>query len=196
MIIERVKVKKDDLIKKLNNLSFTAAMNIRYHQYKWTKYSYIDKSIRIAVGIVAVLSVVASSMGSSDIKNILIANLSFLLSILSLIVAIVLNIAPVSDRETFHRDLFRRWSDLREEVDSEIVRVESLDISGNEEGLNKFMNRLEDLTRKKNRINAFEDSPDDELLKKCYRQENKARTGFETQGEKDAYDAKKASSVV
>lgn len=184
-------MKKEEHIKKLEYLSFTAAMNVRYHQYKWTRFSNIDKGIRIAVGVVAVISVVVSINGFSMSNNGYFGFASAAIAILSLIVAIVLNITPANEREAFHRDLLRRWSDLREEVDGEIVRVESTVDYENDVYKEERLHRLEDLAKKKNRINSMENSPDDELLQKCYREENKSRSGYATKEEKDLHEKEK-----
>lgn len=103
--------------------------------------------------------------------------LSTLVAVLALGLAIVLNIYPSAEREMFHRDLFRRWSDLREDIDSLLVLVERLTASRISE---EVLNRIQDFTAKKNRINGMEDAPDEALLEKCYEEENRTRTGFRT----------------
>lgn len=172
---------RKDCIGKFNYLSFTSAMCVRYHQQKWTFFSHKDKNIRILVGVIALVGVVFSLLGVT-LTNLTINILSATISVLALALAIALNVSSALKSEVFHRDLFRRWSDLREEIDGQIILLGSHDSETAPENL---VRRLQELTEKKNRINSLEDSPDNELLERCYEDENLARTGYRNKEEKE-----------
>lgn len=174
---------KKDCFEKLEYLSFTAAMSQRYHQHQWTRFVKTDKCIRICVGVISLFSAI-SSLLSASMGLLVLSLISAFISVIALAVAIILNIYPAGEKGAYHRDLFRRWSDLRENVDGQIVLVEGLD-SNKVPG--EIYLRLRELTTKKERINSLEESPNEELLTKCYQAENLARTGFRTQQEMHKY---------
>jgi hypothetical protein len=172
----------DEIIKELETLSFTAALNVRYRQEKASRYLIIDKTIRITIGFLSIISLIVALKTDSK-SNKWLFDSSIILSIISLFVSYVLNIIPFSDSALFHKDILRRWGEFREEV--EIVLFESKKLSTNK--TNSFVEkRFNELNAKKNRLNALDEKPDSKLLEKCQRAENKTRTGYETQKQYDS----------
>jgi hypothetical protein len=183
---------KAECLKQLYILSVTAGMNQRYHQHKWTHFGRNDKAIRVSVGIVAALSLVASVLGAAN--NWPEVNItSAVISGVGLIFAIWLNVSPAGEKELRHQGLFQQWSDLRIDVDTTRVRVEALEDEG--QVPNEFIVRLQDLTQK-NRINAQENAPDEKLLQNCYEKENKSRTGYATRQEQETAKRKRQAEAT
>lgn len=170
-------MRKNECLDRLYILSVTAGVNQRYHQYLWTVNRRSDRRIRITVGVVAILGLVSSLLADSKTFpasiQIFFDILSLILGITALAVAAALNISSAGDKATEHRELFRRWSDLREEIDTTELRVSYL--QEEKEVPEEIDLRIQELDAKKNRINAFEESPDTALLDDCLAKEEKAR---------------------
>ena len=114
-------------------------------------------------------------------------------SIASLVVATILNIAPMHEKAEYHSSMYRRWSDLRRDVDMLIAET-----SGEDEGAvsDEYLSRrYRDLVSKKNIISAEETAPDMALVEKCWGDENESRTGFRTTDpeEKPRYSGEQAA---
>src|SRR5438874_610231 len=103
-------------------ISVCAGMNQRYHLNFSSLWIGWDRGFWIAIGILAVagasLAVVSatverpsSGMSSWDIVSIVFASLAA-------VVAIALNVVPFGEWAGRHRELFGKWSDLREDVDA------------------------------------------------------------------------------
>lgn len=174
---------KKDYLNEIKDLSFTAGMNQRYHQHEMTRYKKTDKCIKISVGVISLFGAI-SSLLSVSLGLLILGVTSAVISVIALAIAIVLNVHPSSEKGAYHQGLFRRWCDLREDVDGQSVLVEG---SNSSKIASDDYLRLRDLTTKKNRINSLEKRPNKELLNTCYEEENLARTGFRTQQEMDEY---------
>ncbi len=182
----------------LENLSFIAGMNQRYHQIKWTRFHHRGKLIRISVGIATILSmllsVLSATLGLVESQPNLALNLtsigSGVTAVLSACIAVWLNVSPSNGKEIHHHGIYGQWCDFREEVDSFAIRVRKSKSLSQEHVI-----RLMELTAKKNRINKSEDAVDEALLNECFEKENIARTGFATQEEKRRYDSRSVAAV-
>ena len=158
----------DEFVNKQDHLSITAGMNQRYHQIKASKWTGWQRSVEITVGVVAVagacLAVAALSYHSTaiDIVSVVVASIAALF-------AVALNVLPFGDWAAKHADLFRRWTDLREEVDS-------LLFSSSDQPSDEATQRLQAIDGKIHRICASEPRCDEELLSQCYKKEMKSRT--------------------
>ena len=165
---------RDEFKKERYEISFTAGMNHRYHQARAHTWTIWNRCIQIAVGALAVIAlcfaVVAGTMETrwADAGAITSAALAA-------IMAIALNVVPVGDWVQHHLDLFRRWSDLREDIDS--LRFEESSISPDGSPSPEIAERLKSLAAKVHRIGALEPPAHPGLLTKCYRDEERSRLG-------------------
>jgi len=157
----------EEFLDKQFHLSVTAGMNQRYHQSYSTRWCWIDRGFRIAVGIFtvtgAMLAIAASANASSSL-----ALWSIGIAIISAILGVVLNILPFADWERRSSDLFRRWCDLREDVDAL-----EFELKGNPTAA--LVARLRQFDGKVHRICGMEEKPDEKRLQQCYDQEEASR---------------------
>jgi hypothetical protein len=156
-----------DYNNRLHELMFTCGMNQRYHQRLKLYWAILDRTIRIAVGVLAVLGLVFAIPGMDNGWGLRVA-------ILSLVVAIALNIVPVSDWEKAHAELFRAWSELRKDAESESVKACSLDGTSVP---SYVADRLCEMTGKEHSLDADEPAPWKWLLARCQGDEVEARWG-------------------
>lgn len=160
---------RDEFENEQYRISFTAGMNQRYHQSRAQLWARMDRGFRIAVGLFSVagasLAVVTATSDSIgwDAASILIAGLAA-------VVAIILNVLPFGDWERWHVDLFRRWTDLREEIDALLF-----ELNGAPDEM--LIGRLKQQDAKVHRICGLEPHPNEALLRKCYRDEDRSRRG-------------------
>jgi hypothetical protein len=85
--------------------------------------------------------------------------------------AVILNILPLGECAAEHLDLFRRWTDLREDVDAVLF-----DLKDNPD--QELIDRLKSLDAKMHRICGAEPmEPDKKLLRRCYDEEVISREG-------------------
>lgn len=148
---------------KLYELSYTCGVNQRYHQTLEWYWGVAERGVRIVVGVLAVAGV-----SSGD-------NWTTTIGYASLVAAIVLNIIPLGDREKFHAELFRAWSDLRRET-------EKLDHCGTQAATKNairsyHVERLSELEERKHALNGSEPAPWRCLLKRCEGDETESRWG-------------------
>ena len=180
---------KKEYLEEFNYLSFTAGMNQRYHQYEWTRYSRIDKQIRASVGIISIFGLILSLL-TLNMQTLTLNILSIIIATIALGIAMILNIYPSGQKANYHQSLLEKWSYIWEDVESQKIAVQ---LSKSNEIPSEVSVRLRELYSKVNQINGTENSPNKELLDKCYEEENKARTGFRTQEELDEARAKSVS---
>ena len=157
-----------ECLKRLEKIAYTAGINQRYHQqFQWW-WSIADKAVRIAVGILAVIGVFVLTPGRESWAAVV--------AFLALIAAIVLNIIPSAEREQFYGDLFRRWSDLRKDAESENLRLAARDSEAN--ATPDVVERIRDLCEKEHCLCAAEPAPWRKFLGKCQEDENQSRHGL------------------
>lgn len=200
-----------DLIEKLYDLSFTAGMSQRYHQSAWTQSEFLDTGVQVFVGVFAVIGFIYSMYGyfkGSD-KAWLVAPVikwitrgryepdynavSVFTAILSLIAATVLNITPTNKSVSYHADLFRRWSELRRDVDDLDIMARNEKSSITEDELTR---RYQELLARKNVINSLEKSAKRSDLIRFYEDENEYRTGFRTEEDKRKAEIEETNVAV
>ncbi len=174
------------MLDKIEDLSFQCGMNQRYYQIQASNAWWWATAIALAVAIIALASTlltVASYYRPDDPDKLPVIGLrryftlgriSLVVSVMSLIAATILNVAPVTSEGQYYSDLFRRWSDLRQDVDG---LKEEADSGSPEEYIAK---RYRDLLIKKNAISAHERAPDTALVERCWEDENESRTSFRT----------------
>ncbi len=178
---------------KLYDVRFTAGFNQRYHQICEWRYGIADKSVRIAVGVLAIASLVATAMRGGWL-----ADHSLGVSVIALIAAIILNVIPLGEREKFHGELFHRWTDLRKDAELQLVRVDAakeMDVADDH-----ICERLRELIARCNDIDAQEPAPFRKLLRRCEDDERESewgvRTTKEVERERKKRLASKASAVA
>jgi hypothetical protein len=154
------------------DLSVTCGMNQRYHQYKLDFWSTSSTAIMVVVAIVALASAILT-VASFCRNNRGLGIASLVTSLLSVSVAVALNVIPADTNARFYADMFRRWSDLRQDVD--VLQV-SADANGRDKPLTPWMlERFNQLLMKKNALNALEPAPNMDLLAQCQEEEERAR---------------------
>lgn len=176
---------KDDL----EWLSFTAAMNQRYHQSEAARYGQKDHRVKLAVGISGVWSLIISISAAFNSNEYLQVS-AFLITVITTVAAVYVNISKADEKQKASLDLFRRWTDVRQDVDTTASKACREKLTQKE--VDFLFSRYEELLFKKNSLNGQEvDAIDEKLLEKCYEDENESRTGYRTQKDKDAGIARK-----
>ena len=151
-------------------LSMTAGMNQRFHQARARHWLWWNRFIQISVGSLAVLGLclaVAAAFSESRAIDWIAVFVAFLAAV----AAIALNVVPVGDWAQQHLDLFRRWCDLREEVDSLLFEVTGDPTDGRVE-------RLKQLDGKVHRNCSAEpglDEKTEKILMECHAAEKRSR---------------------
>ena len=145
----------------LTNLRTTCAMNELYHQRMESRCQWWDRSIRIAVMVLAIAGLI---LAVPDLTN---AWIGFGVGIIALIAAAILNIVPVGDWAKHHGEMFRLWCDLRGDADRE--HLKTCDMGTEEKVKEPRSERLEDLWGKVATLNAAQTSPQERLLNDCHR---------------------------
>lgn len=182
------------LRQQLEALSATAGMNQRYHQLEASQHEKQNEKEKLLTGIAGVLSLVFS-ITSFFSDHWTIIYVALLLSVGTAFLAVWLNISKADDRQKLSLDLFRRWTDLRQDIDVTLSRAKR-ETNTNEE-ISFLYLRYEELQSKKNSLNGLEPSPNTKLLIKCQEDENLSRYGYRTQDELNAaYEKKKRSMVA
>ena len=121
---------RDTLWNLIDTLSFTAGMNLDYHQHEASSWAFWDTVVKVVVGILAVCTVWWELKPQTDFRifpriyRITTAPiirhgswLSLRSAILTAILAVVLSVIPMGDWSREHQGLFQRWTDLRSDVD-------------------------------------------------------------------------------
>lgn len=128
-----------------------------------------DKSVRILVGIFAVLGVIASSFSQPN------SSVPLTVGFISVVIAIVLNVTPLGEREKFHAELFRGWSELRKDTEKLDVSVCSLTPTSKVKP--HHFGRFQELADKAHALHASEPAPWKNLLVECQRDEIESQWG-------------------
>jgi hypothetical protein len=135
-------------------------MNELYHQRMESKCDLGDKLIRIVVMAIAVGGLV---FAVPDLTN---PWVGFVVSIMALVAAAILNIVPAGDWAKHHGEMFRLWCDLR--GDAEREHLKTCEVSDDDKVKEAGAERLVDLWGKVAPLNAAQQAPDDKLLKECH----------------------------
>ena len=149
-------------------LSINFGMNQRYHQFKATHWAKLEKGFRIVVGFLAVASAIATCV-TAALPALTWVIVSIVVAVLAALMAVALNVLPFADWERDHRDLFRRWCDMREEIDALLFDI------GDETVADDVAEKLRQLECKATRIDALEPAPDEPFLNECYKAEMNSR---------------------
>lgn len=161
-------MEKKTLAKLHADLEFEISINQCYHQRMASIFGWIDRALKIIVGIIAVASVAVSMTGY--------AVASAAISIIGLIVAIALNLSPVDKWGRQHLTLFQRWTDLHKDV--ERLEMTLLDVAGTEgRKLNSLGKDFGLLNDRRHEIEEDEPTPWTHVLKHCQHNENERRWG-------------------
>ncbi len=151
------------------DMSVQAGMNQRYHQQLAAKWWFWDTAAKVSVAFAAVIGAVLSVATLIPKLDQWIIGTSVAVSIVAAFAAVTLNVLPFGTWEQGHRDLFRQWTDLREEVST--LEFDQCDDSLNDHAICE----LKKLEAKSHRICGQEPNPDDELIRLCYEAEVKSR---------------------
>lgn len=154
------KMTNEEFLDRQYHISVIAGMNQRYHQDRSSLFAWWDRGLKIAVGLLAVAGSVLAFSGPEW--------LSILIACVAAAFAIVLNVVPVGDWHCHHVELFRRWSDLREEVDAMIFGI-------GENPSPDLIAHLRGLDAKVHRICGAEPKGDQTLIDKFFAQEEESR---------------------
>lgn len=180
------------------NLSFTCKMNQRYYQEAIAYWDRVDKTIAIAVAIAALFATMftiwayfmpqTACVKFKWLKWLTWDRLAVGFAIITLAVAMVLNIIPTTTKVSFNSQMMQRWSDLRRDVDS---AWNDLSSHKSDEAATAFISeRYRDLLAQKNNLNALEPAPDKTLLDESYRETVRA-----VEGEPPPPEPKKSDTV-
>jgi hypothetical protein len=150
-------------------LKFTAGVNQRYHQRLESWFGALDKSVRIAVGVLAVLSFWTAFPNASP------PGAAFWIGLSGVIAALVLNVIPIGVREKFHGEMFRGWSDLRSDADRLEIKVADKDPDDN--APQAVVEFLMDAIRQEQQLHSQEPSPFRWLLVQCEQDERESLYG-------------------
>jgi hypothetical protein len=154
-------------------ISVQAGTNQRYHQRRANYWLWWDRAVRIAVGIMAV-GAFSLSIVTAFTHPVLVDIASIAVAFTAASAAVALNVLPLGEWAAQHLDLFRRWTDLREDVDTILFDY-------GEEVTPEFVGRLKQLEGKAHRICGSEPECESNLYDQCFREELRSRQPRESQ---------------
>lgn len=171
---------KEELRNSLWKLSFTASMSREYHSVLCSALWWIDRMLKIGIGVLAIMSLVYASVDT----------VSFQLSVVSVVLAFILNIIPIDRYERKFADLRRRWEDLRKQISQMELEAfgQTLDYRfvissrgrlSDAKASPKLRDSLSNLVRIKHEIDADEPESARWLVRRCQVRENQRRWGPE-----------------
>ncbi len=143
---------------KLFELKFIAGMNQRYSQEYASKLGMYDRTIRVAVAIIAAASLITSCV-SVDWIGITFGAISFCL-------AVLLNVMPFGENEKFWRGQLRQWTDLRSDVERAETFLADSTASARTVPVH-LTHRIRECQDKKNGIDGEQPAADKKLLADC-----------------------------
>lgn len=156
-----------ELLQKQYELSVQAGTSQRYHQQCARFWWYFDFGAKVATAVFAVLAL-SLAIVSALVESAAADFWGIVVSLAAAVAAIVLNVVPFGSWEQTHRDLFRQWTDFREDADA----LEH-DVTG--EPTPHDLCALSKLIARSHRICGQEVSPDDDRVKLCYEAEKRSR---------------------
>ncbi len=158
---------KDQLANKVYHLSVTAGMNQRYHQdraFLWTLWDRICKIIVAALAVAALCLCVVTAV----VEGVIWDEWSIGVAIAAAVAAIALNVLPLGDWASQHNALFERWTDYREDVDSQFLNIPQTPTADD-------LIRLKELDARMHRICGSEPAPSKKKLQQCFDVEEESR---------------------
>jgi hypothetical protein len=155
--------------KRIYELRYIAEVNLRYHQLLEWRWGAADKSVKVAVMVLAIAGTVLAAP-KLEVAGIDIPMTGFVVAILSLLAAAVLNIAPVGDRQTFHGKLFQLWGNLLREASALETTTCEKDVEN--AANHHHCNRLIDLLDTMRSLDTMEPAPWGALLLRCQEDQN------------------------
>lgn len=159
---------RDDFLDQQFKLSVQAGMNQRYHQAYATWWCIWDRLVKIVTAAAAVIGVMLSVATYGPQASVALSQAEIVLAIVTTIAAVALNVVPVGNWEQTHRDLFRQWTDLREDIDALLFDCEG-------EPDQHILCELRKLNAKIHRVCGQEPSPNTQKLKQFYNEEAASR---------------------
>ena len=159
---------REDFRTKRYQLSVIAGMNQRYHQTKSHQYWKRDFYAKVITAVLATISL-GLAIASPLARNLMVDVGAIVVALAAALAAIVLNVLPFGAKEREHVDAFRRWTDLREEVDCLEYDMRDSDPSAD------LVQRLRQLDAKNQRICGSETLADTALLDQCQAAEERSR---------------------
>jgi hypothetical protein len=159
---------KDEYCKRLRNVVFTCTANQRYHQILERRWTFLDRAIRIIVGVLAIVGAIIA-VPSLDLPKS-----GFIIGIISVVAAVILNVLPVGDWAKTHGEMFRLWSELRKDAAQEEHKACDVCETNVPDAMS---DRLCELVGKMESLNADEPAPFKKLLIRCFEDENEAEWG-------------------
>lgn len=167
--------------------SYIASFNQRYHTKMARFWAIADRSIRVVVGVLATISF-GLTLASNSAVGVAVS-----VAFLSALAAILVNVVPFGEWEKTHRDLFRRWTDLRQRWESADIKARALE-SGPVPAY--LLDLAEELNTALHRIEAEEPAPKERLLHKCQAEENVSRYDEENPSEKEILKRRKKKELA
>jgi hypothetical protein len=155
--------------RRLDEVIFISGMNSRYHHVLEWWWGFLDKTIRVVVGILAVVGLILSVPGVDAPR----AGLA--IAIVSLVAAAILNIVPVGDWEKTNGEMFRLWSGLRK--DAVLLENKTCDKDDDKDAYSAYCDHLLGLIQKMESLHALQHAPLKGLLLRCEGDENESRWG-------------------
>lgn len=98
-------------------LHYTSCLNLRYHQVKAAKNQKMQMVLLIASGVLGVFVMLVSTAGSVVGASSLWNGAAFFLGFGSVALAYVTAVLPYQKNSVDHQFMFRRWNDLRRELE-------------------------------------------------------------------------------
>ena len=161
---------KQTLENQIHELSVICGMNQRFHQKLQGRYERRDRILQVVLAGFTTLGLILSCV-PSETTGAISYWAGIVLSAVSVVLAVAVNIAPYSRIAAEHKALFVRWCDLRIAVDILAIRTEA----DARESIKEYVERLVELSRWRESIDATEPPPDDALLSQCQVAEHHAR---------------------
>jgi hypothetical protein len=143
-------------------------MNQRYHQHEAHRWWWCDTIAKIVTAVFAVIGM-ALAIVSASVDSWLADSFGVAVSLIAAVSAVVLNVIPFGAWESKSADLFRRWTDLREEVDTLEFEL------GDGQPSADLTRWLQDLDAKLHRIVGSEVLANPRLLSQCEYAERRSR---------------------
>lgn len=143
-------------------------MNQRYHQRLAQWWRWWDFVAKVATAFLAVAGAMISVAALSEGHDPSIDAWGVFVAASAALAAVILNVAPFGGWEKEHLDLFRQWTDIREDSESLLFECPR------EPEPHQICN-VQKLDAKLHRICGLEPSPNRKLLDECYRAEKRSR---------------------
>lgn len=161
-------MKASDFRLDIYKLTYTAEVNQRYYQLKYTSMWRWDKIIKVSVAALAMLATVCVFL-PHEYKM-----LEFAIAFLAAILAIVLNVIPIGEWMVEHGEKCRCWNDLY--ICADKLRMMTRDIPDDESVPSYLLDHLHDLGAKQYQLDD-EHTGDEALLGRCQEDVNQRMYG-------------------